>query len=192
MSVYYNISNLHGCGLRYDNGRRSDGRVAQIGCHQSIDYGKRCSVFSASPTLGYTWQPSAWSQPHQVQRGLLLSKKTILLLDRLQWKKSTFTSTNLLWTRSTGTNALVVALMDQADTEGWIDLLDYDGKDLIVAAVFNLVTQELFKLDLANRSINKKILAYVLLKMRSRSFTKPQCINCRMLKFLSGHLSWKS
>ena len=54
-----------------------------------------------------------------------------------------------------GRNTLNVALLDQADSEGRIDLLDFDGKDLIIASVFNLGTQELFKLDLAKKTIRK-------------------------------------
>jgi hypothetical protein len=54
-----------------------------------------------------------------------------------------------------GRNTLTIALLDQADTEGRIDLLDFDGKDLILASVFNLGTQELFKLDLAKKTIRK-------------------------------------
>ena len=54
-----------------------------------------------------------------------------------------------------GRNTLTVALLDQADTEGRIDLLDFDGKDLILASVLNLGTQEIFKLDLAKKSIRK-------------------------------------
>ena len=48
-----------------------------------------------------------------------------------------------------------VALLDQADSEGMIDLLDFDGKDLIIASVINLGMQELFKLDLAKKTIRK-------------------------------------
>jgi hypothetical protein len=54
-----------------------------------------------------------------------------------------------------GRNTLTVALLDQADSEGRIDLLNFDGKYLILASVFNLGTQELFKLDLAKKSIRK-------------------------------------
>ncbi len=45
--------------------------------------------------------------------------------------------------------------MDQADSEGGIDPLDFDGKDMILASVFNLGMQELFKLDLAKKTIRK-------------------------------------
>jgi hypothetical protein len=54
-----------------------------------------------------------------------------------------------------GSNTLTVKLLDQVDTEGRIDLLDFDGKHLISASVFNLGTQELFKLDLAKKTIRK-------------------------------------
>jgi hypothetical protein len=54
-----------------------------------------------------------------------------------------------------GRNTLTIALLDQTDTKVWIDLLNFDGKDLILASVFNLGRQELFKLDLAKKTIRK-------------------------------------
>ena len=52
-------------------------------------------------------------------------------------------------------NSFAVTLLDQADAADHLDLIDFDGNDLISGSLFKFGKQELFKVDLSTKSIRK-------------------------------------
>jgi len=172
--VYYR-ANPDGCGLRYDNGDSARPMLPTCSIVNlnmsncvSMEELLKLDVIKAL-TMGSAVQFYLPHQPWGVNDQLAIdrhrraSATKIVIIDKNCVVVGSFGMQKVYlydykFTKNQGRkgrNTLNVALLDQAESEGRIDLLDFDGKDLIIASVFNLGTQELFKLDLAKKTIRK-------------------------------------